>query len=377
MDEPHLSALATWLVDPLSQDVRQSVRRLCESDDVQHVALMPDVHLAKEVCIGAVVATEQLVYPEAVGGDIGCGMAALAFDADAAVIDNQQVAAGILAGLYECVPCNKHRQPRTLPAHLRGSDLSDDRLQRLAQREGRVQLGTLGRGNHFLEFQADQAGRLWVMVHSGSRALGQAVMSHSLKESRPATTRLRLLDSSTTAGQSYLSDMQWARAYAAANRFAMLQAVCELLERLLNVKAEWESLIHSDHNHVQREQHFGKTLWVHRKGAQSAAADEAGIVPGSMGTVSFHTLGRGEAEALCSSAHGAGRRLSRAEARRKIGGREFARQVGRLWYDHRRADKLRDEAPAAYKDIRRVMKAQRDLTAIVRELRPLLTYKGV
>ena len=147
-----------------------------------------------------------------------------------------------------------------------------------------------------------------------------------------------------------------------------------------------ESLSQNPHGGVQRpgklerSNGFGtcsKRLWVHRKGAQSAAADDLGIIPGSMAAASFHTVGRGCAEALYSCAHGAGRRLSRSEARQKVSCTAFARQVGELWYDHRRTAKLRDEAPSAYKDIRAVMRAQRTLTRIVRELRPLLNYKGV
>lgn len=368
--------LTTWLPEPLGPEVIQAVDRLRLSDDVQHVALMPDVHLAKDVCIGTVVATERLIYPAAIGGDIGCGMISLAFDADACVIGNERAAAQLLAGLYEFVPSNKHRKPRAFPTSLMHLQLSDQRLQRLAGRDGRVQLGTLGRGNHFLEFQADQDNRLWVMIHSGSRAVGQAVMDHHLKNARRADSGLKYLDVQEESGRLYLADFHWARAYASENRVAMLTAVVELMQRLFGMTSDWDSLIHCDHNHVRQELHGGKMLWVHRKGAQSANSDELGIIPGSMGTVSFHTLGRRCADSLRSCSHGAGRALSRSEARQTVSGKEFARQVGKLWYDHRRAASLRDEAPSAYKDIRQVMKAQRDLTRIVRELRPLLTYKG-
>jgi tRNA-splicing ligase RtcB len=157
----------------------------------------------------------------------------------------------------------------------------------------------------------------------------------------------------------------------------MFVAVAALMQRLFGINADRSSLIHCDHNHVQPESHAGNLFWLHRKGAQSAQSDEPGIVPGSMGTASFHTSGRGCASSLTSCSHGAGRRLSRTAARREVSGKDFARQVRKLWYDHRLADQLRDEAPAAYKDIRQVMKAQRELVRIIRELRPLLTYKGV
>ncbi|QDS99214.1 RtcB family protein [Adhaeretor mobilis] len=377
MTQADLAPLTTWLMEPLSREVSRSVDRLRSSDDVQHVALMPDVHLSRDVCIGAVVATKDLVYPSAVGGDFGCGMAAVSFDVEATAIDNEHSAAKILAGLYECVPANKHQQLRELPVSLEILQLSDARLQRIADREGRVQLGTLGRGNHFLELQSDQGGQLWVMIHSGSRAIGQAVMERHMRSANTGESGLKWLDTAEGQGQAYLSDVQWARKYAAENRLAMMAAVTQLLDTLFGIKADWDSLIHCDHNHVQREVHDGEWRWIHRKGAQSAIANEPGIVPGSMGAASFHTLGRGCRDALTTCSHGAGRQLSRTEARQKIGGKEFARQVGGLWYDHRRTTKLRDEAPAAYKDIRQVMKAQRDLTRVIRELSPLLTYKGV
>ena len=377
MTDADLAPLTSWLSEPLSRDVVRSVDRLRRSEDVQHVALMPDVHLSRDVCIGAVVATNDLVYPSAVGGDIGCGMAALAFDAEATAIDNQRAAAGILQGLYEQVPANKHRQARSLPEELRQLQLSDTRLQRLADREGRVQLGTLGRGNHFLEFQSDQEGRLWVMIHSGSRAMGQAILQRYSNSANCGRAGLKCLDAAEGQGQSYLADVHWARSYASHNRLAMLAAVTDLVESLFSVKADWESMIHCDHNHVQREEHHGEMRWIHRKGAQSAESDELGIIPGSMGAASFHTAGRGCPESLKSCSHGAGRKLSRTEARQQISGKEFSRQVGGLWYDQRRAAKLRDEAPSAYKDIRRVMKAQRDLTRVIRELHPVLTYKGI
>ena len=377
MTNPDLAPLTTWLSEPLSRDIQRSVDRLRHTEDVQHVALMPDVHLSRDVCVGAVVATNDLVYPSAVGGDIGCGMAAMAFDAEATAIDNQRAAAGILRGLYEQVPANKHRLPRSLPEELRQLQLCDTRLQKLAEREGRVQLGTLGRGNHFLEFQSGQNGRLWVMIHSGSRAMGQAILQRYLNGATCGRAGLKWLPATDRQGQSYLADVHWARAYASHNRLAMLTAVSELFESLFGIAADWESLIHCDHNHVQREEHHGETRWVHRKGAQSAISDEPGIIPGSMGAASFHTVGRGCPESLKSCSHGAGRQLSRSEARQKISGKEFSRQVEGLWFDQRRSVKLRDEAPSAYKDIRQVMKAQRPLTRIVRELHPVLTYKGI
>ena len=376
MSNPVQAPLDCWLAEPLPAAVEASVATLRSADDVQRVCLMPDVHLASEVCVGAVVATTVLIYPQAVGGDIGCGMAALPFDVEAAAIDNPQAAARLLAALYQQVPSNKHRQARTLPETLPVSELSTRSLAKAATREGGVQLGTLGRGNHFLEFQADQAGQLWVMLHSGSRAMGQRITEHHLSLAEPTRGGLRPLDANDERGQAYLNDMAWARRYAAANRLAMLVAVEQAVRQLFRATADWVALLHADHNHVQREMHGGETWLVHRKGAQSARAGEPGIVPGSMGSASFHTIGRGCERSLCSCSHGAGRRLSRTEARRKITAGTFRQQVGGLWYDHRRAAQLTDESPAAYKDIHRVMRAQKELAKVTRTLSPVLNYKG-
>ena len=381
MSEPTLPPINAWLSESVDRQVALSIDRLRSSDDVAAVAIMPDVHLAKEVCVGAVVATRELIYPAAVGSDIGCGMAAVAFDVEASLIDNEHAAARLLSQLYAHAPANKHAKARALPATVDELHLSDDRLKKIAARDGRYQLGTLGRGNHFLELQADEQGQLWAMLHSGSRAVGQAIALWHQERATPSACGLGYLDSSTAAGEAYLADAQWARRYAAANRLAMLVALADIMRRCFAVEADWLTLIHSDHNHVQRERHAlpsggASEYWVHRKGAQSAAVDEPGVIPGSMGSPSYHTTGRGCALALASCSHGAGRRLSRTEASRKFNGADLRRQVGRLWFDHRRAKSLREEAPAAYKDIRQVMQAQRELTKITRTLAPLLTYKG-
>jgi len=199
---------------------------------------------------------------------------------------------------------------------------------------------------------------------------------HHLRQAQPANTGLRYLEAESEAGRCYLRDLRWACAYAEESRRAMLEAVAGLLKELFGVDADRASLLHCNHNHVRRETHFGAALWVHRKGAVSAHAGEPGIIPGSMGSASFHVTGRGNAESLCSSSHGAGRRLSRTEARQVVQARDLERQLHGVWFDHRLAHALREEAPAAYKDIQQVMRAQRELTRIVRQLRPVLCYKG-
>lgn len=224
--------------------------------------------------------------------------------------------------------------------------------------------------------QADEEDRLWLMVHSGSRALGQVIRDHHLVRAQPAEGRLRALDAELDAGKAYLHDALWARQFAAASRKAMAEETDKVLMRALKCSISWETMIAIDHNHVALERHGERELWVHRKGAMSAQQGQLGVLPGSMGSPSFHVEGRGCKEALCSSAHGAGRALSRGAARSKFSDRELQRQMEGVWYDYRLTSKLRDEAPAAYKDIRAVLKAQRELVKVIRTLRPVLNYKG-
>jgi tRNA-splicing ligase RtcB len=215
------------------------------------------------------------------------------------------------------------------------------------------------------------------MIHSGSRALGQAINDWHLARAQRSNTGLPFLAAESDAGQAYLADLTWACRYALESRREMVRAVAGLVEERLGISADWDSVLHCNHNHVVQEVHFGGQLWVHRKGAISAREGEPGIIPGSMGAPSYHVAGRGCAEALCSSSHGAGRRRSRSQALREIPSAAFKRQMKGVWFDQRRTHQLRDEAPSAYKDIQAVMRAQRDLTRIVRKLRPVLSYKGV
>jgi tRNA-splicing ligase RtcB len=186
-----------------------------------------------------------------------------------------------------------------------------------------------------------------------------------------------VLDTNSVQGRAYLHDAAWARRYAAANRRQIATNIGKVLTAIVGATLLWDLAISTDHNHVESESHSGGTFWVHRKGAMAAAHDQWGALPGSMGTASFHVQGRGCSEALCSSAHGAGRLMSRTAARRSVTKRELQRQMTGIWYDYRYADQLRDEAPSAYKDIRAVVRAQRELVKIVRVLRPVLNYKGV
>jgi len=369
----------------MDSGVAQAIEHLRRAADVQYIAVMPDVHLSVDVCIGVAIATSTLLYPQAVGGDIGCGMLAVALDVEAAAVRSPTVAERILEGLRQAVPARRHNRNRVvpLPEELHSAQcLSHGKLDHLLRRgDGASEFATLGSGNHFVEIQADDENRAWLMVHSGSRALGQAIRDHHLARGEPITQRLRALDSTTEAGREYLSDLLWARRYADASRKEIARAVGDLLGRVLGTTAacacRWETLITTDHNHVSQECHFGRQVWVHRKGAMSAQAGERGVLPGSMGTLSFHVEGRGNADALSSSAHGAGRKMSRTAARAGITEQQFRRQMEGVWYETRLAAQLRDEAPSAYKNIRAVLRAQRDLVKVTRTLRTLLNYKGV
>ena len=378
MNEPSLAPMRSWLAAPMDSDVSAAIQRLRRAPDVQQLAVMPDVHLAADVCIGVVLATSQLIYPQAVGGDIGCGMLAVATDLEAAALKNPKVAARILNELGPAVPARRRNRNSAVrqPADLIKEPLSDPILNRLCRTEGETEFATLGSGNHFLELQADGNDQLWITVHSGSRALGQAIRDHHLQHARVVDGHLRAVDAESEAGERYKHDVVWARRFAAASRQAMAEQTGKLLASLLKCNILWDTVIATDHNHVARECHSGRDLWVHRKGAMHVEAGELGVLPGSMGTSSFHVEGRGCEDALCSSAHGAGRALSRGAARSKFSKRDVQRQMEGVWYDYRLTGKLRDEAPRAYKDIRAVLKAQRELVKVVRTLRPILNYKG-
>jgi len=373
------AVVRSWAGGPLDRDVEAAIERLARGDDVRRIAVMPDVHLAADVCIGTVVATSHTLCPNAVGGDIGCGVAALAFDCEAGRLADERAAAAVLAGLYHSIPLNRHVRKRApgLSPELAGRTLSSPALEALKSRDGVLQAGTLGRGNHFVELQSDPEGQLWLMLHSGSRGVGQAIRDHHLARCVVGRGGLRYLDATSGEGADYLRDLAWAVDYAEWSRRTMAVAVCEVVKEVLGCDPDEPSYVSGNHNHVRRETHEGEVLWVHRKGAISAAAGEPGLVPGSMGTHSFHVEGRGCAAALCSSAHGAGRRLSRTDARRRLSAKDVARELRGVFFDHRLAAGLREEAPSAYKDIDAVMRAEHQLVRVVRRLRPVLCFKGV
>jgi len=365
--------IATWLSEKLEPEVERRLQRIASAEDVAEVAVMPDVHIAGDVCNGTVIATRNRIYPQAVGGDIGCGYLGVALHSELNSVD-QELAGLILSGLYRAVPLNKHASRRELTFD---SSLSCQVLQKASLREGAVQLGTLGRGNHFVEFQRDVGGRFWLLIHSGSRAMGQLISGFHMRDAIvDSASGLKYVDSESKTGQALIEDFEWARKYAAANREAILGQVRSGVLDPLGIEIDFDSMIHLDHNHVQRETHGDESFWVHRKGAQRLLPGETSVISGSMGTSSHLVQGRGSRASLNSCSHGAGRKFSRTEARKRLSPRGFVREMGDVWFDHRKLNRLVDESPSAYRDIRKVMKCQKDLVKIANTFEPILNFKG-
>jgi tRNA-splicing ligase RtcB len=420
--------LHLWLPGKLPRGVGDHLDRLRRTEGIAAIAIMPDVHLAAEFCVGTVVASDRFLYPNAVGGDIGCGMLALRFDTAhrpaGKLLADPAVAARLLGEFALLCPGRRHhrRTAHSLPAQLAELPMSSPHLH--AQKNGealRAQLGTLGAGNHFLELQAEECAAVvpdsggaygdgtaaahqsapvrggegdgskgrdgdafWLMLHTGSRHLGQAILRHHLPKARRLATGIFAIPADSSEGRAYLLDVAAARAWARENRRLLALRAADALHRLVGISPDLATLYDCDHNHVQLETHAGRPLFIHRKGATPAAAGLPGLIPGSMGTRSYHTLGKGQADSLCSSSHGAGRALSRAQARDAISRSTLRQQLrsrrhdlNPIWYDARLEDALREEAPSAYKPIEEVMAAQTDLTEIRRTLRPLLIHKAV
>ncbi|QEG20706.1 RtcB family protein [Mariniblastus fucicola] len=365
------ASIRKWGPHKLDAAIEQRLQRLAKAEGVARIAVMPDVHLAGDVCNGVVVASERLIYPQCIGRDIGCGYLTVRLREQH--ID-ETIAARLLAGLYRAVP-NCKRSVAVTPEF--DIELSAAPLQKVFSREGRWQLGTLGRGNHFVELQRDQEEQLWLLIHSGSRAIGQAISAFHLRDAETdSASGLKFLDADSIAGEHLLNDLQWARQYAAANRLAMLDAIERDVLSKLDFDVHRNTMIHLDHNHVQRESFGERQFWVHRKGAQRLLTDQQSIIPGSMGTTTYAVAGRENEDALNSCSHGAGRSMSRKEAAKRIPSKTFRREMNGVWFDKRNSARLIDEAPSAYKNIREVMKSQRDLVRIVEKRRPVLNFKG-
>lgn len=346
---------------------------------VAHVAAMPDLHVAHGIAVGTVFATERAIVPSALGGDLGCGMTAVPFDPPLREIRERELAQ-ILGDLGRCIPVGDatHRgRGIQVPPAILDAALSTGALAHARERLAPRHLGTLGGGNHFLELDRDAEGTLWLLVHSGSRGLGSAVAVHHLRaaEARGWGT-IPGLEIDSPAGGACLADVSWALDFARANRSELVRRASDVIAGLSGAAPRLADAIDVHHNFVARERHFDRALLIHRKGAIAAPAGSRALIPGSMATASYVVEGRGEALAFCSASHGAGRVLTRREAREQIDVARFRRSMRRVLFDSTRADRLVEEAPSAYRDIREVLEDEEDLVRPLIRLEPLAVLKG-
>ncbi|MDH5682191.1 MAG: RtcB family protein [Spirochaetota bacterium] len=373
----HKIFLEKWIAEPLDHSVNEALERLCKTDDVRYLAVMPDIHLSHDVCIGTVMATDRYIYPQAVGRDIGCGLSAARISNASHIFSDELKVSKMQKLLKKIVPSLKQKSPlKALPESLIERRLSCEKLEKLKGRDGLWQFGTLGRGNHFLEFQMDEVSSdIWVTAHSGSRAMGQAIYLSHLRKSEESNTKLRFLGLNSEEGNNYLNDAGWAVDYARLNRQFVILSAIELMKNLFGMDIYEESFLDCAHNYVTRETHFGRDYLVHRKGAIGISKGELAIIPGSMGTYSYHVEGLGCEKSLNSASHGAGRAMSRSEARNAVKIKDFKKSMTGIYFDQEKIASLRSEAPMAYKDITSVMRAQRDLVKIIRRLKPIMNHK--
>lgn len=379
-DSNPIAPIHFWIPERLSPSLGRRLAAIASSEDVLRLAVMPDVHEGASFPNGCVLATRTRIYLEAIGKDIGCGVSAIQCNGSANEIATDSLEA-ILRGLESSVPALKHSRVTRiaeLPEACSPGDLSDRRLRKTAMREGVLQCGTLGRGNHFVELQRDEMGMLWIMVHSGSRAMGEAINSLHLSRAVPsAISGLFHLDIAQDAGQAYLNDMAWGVRYATENRLHIINRVADLLECELGLEVLPDTFINCPHNFAALEKHFGEHWIVHRKSANSAREGEIGIIPSSMASGSRIVSGRGNPDSLNSSSHGAGRTMSRRAAIERITSRKLTAVMRGVVYQRERTNELLDEAPDAYKNIKDVMQAQSDLVRTEKTLATILNYKGL
>jgi tRNA-splicing ligase RtcB len=345
---------------------------------VNQVAVMPDVHEGTTVPNGIVIATEHRVYPQLVGADIGCGISAIAFQETANRLRQPELRA-LLEKLKKAIPTLKQPSAVANQHHQsirRLGNLSCDRLTQQAGRDGRYQLGTLGRGNHFLELSKDSSGRLWGVVHTGSRAMGQYITDYHLNLASGLDDQpLPSLDIRLPEGQAYMSDMEWACKYATANRQSVLNGLADLLENDFRIEVDDSSFIDSPHNIATVQSHQDRNAIVHRKSANIASPCRPGLIAGSMLVGTKIVVGLGHPDSLQSSSHGAGRRLSRKQAAERLATREMIQSLRSvIWHDYL-AKRLIDESPRSYRELHQVMAAQRDLVKSIDTLVPLLNDK--
>lgn len=381
--------LKVWAED-LDQETLLQARRTARLPIVAgHVALMPDAHIGLGATVGSVVPTEGAVIPACVGVDIGCGMAAVRTDLTGADLPDDLDP--LLGQIGDVVPAGVGRGHDR--GHWRGQKKAAEWLDAnrprtvLSDRQNKKayqQLGTLGSGNHFAEVSLDEDGTVWVILHSGSRGIGNQLAQSHIAEAKTVAKRLEIgledsnlayLLEGTPEFDHYLADLRFAQAYARVNREMMLDAALKTLFGFVGTGRERER-VNCHHNYTEQETHRGRELWVTRKGAISARPGQLGIIPGSMGTDTYIVEGLGNPESYMSSAHGAGRRMSRTKAKKTLSVESLQRAMGdRAWLGDK-ASELVDEHPDAYKDIDEVMRESADLVEVRHRLQAVLNYKG-
>ncbi len=362
-----------------------------------HVAAMPDVHPGIGATVGSVVATKGAIIPAAVGVDIGCGMMAMQTSLTASDLPDSlatlrdyieravphgfvTVPGRSVKGAWSVAPSPVVSRWRDLAA---GLERIEAKHPEIGVKSPMDQLGTLGGGNHFVEICLDTEQTVWVLLHSGSRGIGNAIGRHFIELAREDMRRhfinlpdrdLAYLVEGTEHFDDYVEAMEWAQRYAAENREAMMQSILRALREEVRPYQLGEVAVNCHHNYTARERHFGEDLLVTRKGAVRAGRGELGIIPGSMGARSYIVRGLGNAESFESCSHGAGRTMSRTEARKRFSVRDHAAATQGV--ECRKDAEVIDETPAAYKDIDAVMHAQRDLVEIAYTLKQVLCVKG-
>jgi RNA-splicing ligase RtcB len=363
-----------------------------------HLALMPDAHVGMGATIGSVIPTKGAIIPSAVGVDIGCGM--IAAETDLAANDLPEDMGRFLSHIERVVPAGvgkghafvnreiRDHRSSGVPVYTGASTLSGKQEAKVTN-----QFGTLGSGNHFVEVCLDESDRVWVVLHSGSRGIGNQLATQHIEGAKGLMKKLFILledpdlaylVEDTPEFDAYIADMLWAQEYARANREVMMDAILSELWTFLGTGESGGAAkpgsevarINCHHNYTDREHHLGQDVWLTRKGAIRAREGDLGVIPGSMGTSSYIVRGLGNPASYHSCSHGAGRRLSRSRARREVSLEEFKSSMeGREWQSGK-ADQLIDEAPQAYKDIDQVMADQADLVAVEHTLHQILNYKG-
>ncbi len=374
-----------WL-DDVDEGTLEQVKNLANLPFAfSHVALMPDAHIGFGMPIGGVLATKNVIIPNAVGVDIGCGMCAVKTNLDHIYKDELKKIMGKIR-LDVPVGFNHHKKAQSENLMPDTSKLHNDSIALKEYNSALKQIGTLGGGNHFIEIQSDDEGFIWIMIHSGSRNIGKTVadfynkLAININQENnslvPLNWQLAYLDSESSEGQQYLNEMQFCVDFALANRKLMMQRIQErFLEFNGNIK--FDELINIPHNYAALEEHFGEKVFVHRKGATKANQNLIGIIPGSQGTKSYIVKGKGHSSSFESCSHGAGRIHSRTRAQKLLDLNEEIRKMDAKGIIHGiRHTKDLDEAPGAYKNIDLVMANQTELVEIVTELKPLAVIKG-